>query len=329
MVDTTIIFLPGTLFLAGREQDFNLNQNQSPGSARRLWWLEFGSAPWGNMKSKYPRPCQRKFKIALDFLVCTLIFAFDSFSSVTPMVRFIFLVFIGCWLGAMPQSLAQKKKKSEADKSQKVTVLARIQIHASLAKGTPIAEVFKMPPFFGAKSEEISYRFQAATDQFPPTTGDSIRELTSDSLVFFLKQDLTEMSGYGDKGGNSKDKRNYIHNLPTENPQKMAVDTNIDVDEAIDIACHWTFVPNEKKDRYTPTIEMKMDVYDNSGQARSEKSVLLKAADIRTSHFKKAYGIEYDFVKGVPLKEIEDGGIVGNVVTDVYLQALTRLLKTN
>lgn len=245
------------------------------------------------------------------------------------MIRFqvVLLLLFCCLIGHGAE--AQKKKKEEEKANQKVTVLARIQIHASLAKGTPIAEVFNMPVFFGARSEELTYRSRAVTDQLPPTTGDSIRELTSDSLALFLKQDLTEMSGYGDKGGNSKEKRNAIHNLPTENPQKMAVDTTIKVDEAIDIACFWTFVPDEKKSKYVPTVLMKMEVYDKSGQAKSEKSVTLSSSDIKTSHFKKNYGVEYDFVKGIPIKDIEDGGIAGNVVTDVYLQALTRLLKTN
>ena len=270
-----------------------------------------------------------KFKIALEILIWNLIFATDYNFLILPMARCSFFLFLLSLLAVLPESQAQRKKKSEEAKAQKVTVLARIQVMASLPKGTPITEVFNSPPFFGAKSEEITYKFKVFTDQLPPTTGDSIRELTSDSLVLFLKQDLSEMSGYGDKGGNSKEKRNHIHNLPTENPQKMAVDTAVNVDEAIDISCHWVFTPNEKKDRYVPSVQMKMEVYDDSGQSHSERSVALSPSEIKTSHFKKAYGVEYDFVKGIPLKEIEDGGIVGNVVTDVYLQALTRLLKNN
>lgn len=245
------------------------------------------------------------------------------------MIRFqaIFL-FLVCSLLWSPIQ-AQKKKSDTAKANQKVIVIARIQVHASLAKGTPIAEVFNMPPFFGAKSEELTYRRRTFLDQLPPSTGDSIRDLTSDSMAVFLKQDLTTMSGYGDKGGNSKEKRNFIHDLPTENPQKMAVDTLFNFDEAIDIGCYWTFVPDAGRTKYIPTVIMKLEIFDKSGQVKSEKSVTLSPSDIKTAHFKKNYKVEYDFVKGIPLKEIEEGGIIGNVVADVYLQALTKLLKSN
>lgn len=240
------------------------------------------------------------------------------------MKRFHFLLL---FLSLMGSDLvwAQKKKAKESGENQRRIGIARIQIFASAAKGTPVAEVAKMPVFFGNQSDEYRYKKKKFLDQQPPTVGDTIRDITSDSLAVFLKRDLYTMSGYDDKGGNSLRKGNQIHDLPTENPQKMAVDTIFH--EAIDIACYWTFTHSPSDpERYVPTILMKMEIYDLSGQAQPEKSITLLPNEIKTSHFKNEYGVSYDFVKGISPKEIEDGGIMGNVVVDVYLQALNKLL---
>lgn len=227
------------------------------------------------------------------------------------------------FLASASTLLAQKKQANLI--SQKRIGIARIQIFASPPKGTPIAEATRMPVFFGAKSEVYKYKKRTLLEQFPPTVGDSIRDLTSDSLAVYFKRDLYTMSGYGDKGGNSREKRNTIHNLPTENPQKMAVDTIFH--EAIDIACYWSFAHSKvEPDKYIPTISLKMEIYDLSGQAQPEKQITLLPNEIVTSHFSKEYGVTYDFVKGVSPKDIQDGGIIGNVVVDVYLQALNKLL---
>jgi len=223
----------------------------------------------------------------------------------------------------------KKKEKSSSDvrtsATEKRIGIARIQIFASPAKGTSISEIANMPLFFGPKSEELSYnRKIKLADQLPPTTGDSIRDLTSDSLAVYFKTDLYSMSGYGDVGGTSKGKRNMIHDLPTENPQKLAVDTVFD--EAIDIGCYWTFVHNEDRSGYIPTVMMKMEIYDKTGQAKPEKTVTLLPNEIVTNHFSKRYGVDYNFIKGIKTKDIEGGGIVGNVIADVYLQALNKLL---
>lgn len=236
---------------------------------------------------------------------------------------FLFLFFLS--LTWFTPTFAQKKKAKESGENQKRIGIARIQIFASPVKGTSIAEVAKMPVFFGSKSDEYKYKKRKVVDQLPPTVGDTIRDITSDSLAVFLKRDLYTMSGYGDKGGNTLKKGNQIHDLPTENPQKMAVDTVFH--EAIDIACYWTFAHSPlDPSKYVPTILMKMEVYDQSGQAQPERSISLKPEEIKTSHFKEEYGVNYDFVKGISTKEIADGGIVGNVVVDVYLQALNKLL---
>lgn len=236
-----------------------------------------------------------------------------------------FLFIFILWCGVFSATLAQKRNDSKPTDGQKRIGIARIQIFASPVKGTPITEVSKMPLFFGEQSDVYKYKKRKVVDQMPPTVGDTIRDLTSDSIAVYLKRDLYTMSGYDDKGGNSLAKRNMIHDLPTENPQKMAVDTVFH--EAIDISCHWTFAHSTKEpDRYIPSIQIKMEIFDISGQAQPEKSASLQPSEIKTSHFKDEYGVEYDFVKGITPKEIADGGIVGNVVVDVYLQALNKLL---
>ncbi len=246
-------------------------------------------------------------------------------------MKFPYLLFIILLFSSSVVTLAQSKKKEKSVKEKRSSItekrigVARIQIFASPAKGTSISEIANMPLFFGPNSEEITYNKKLKfDDQLPPTTGDSIRDLTSDSLAVFFKTDLYSMSGYGDVGGTSKGKRNMIHDLPTENPQKLAADTIFD--EAIDIACYWTFVHNKDRSGYIPTVMMKMEIYDVSGQARPEKSVTLLPNEIATAHFEKKYGIKYDFVKGINTNEIEKGGIAGNVIADVYLQALNKLL---
>lgn len=219
-------------------------------------------------------------------------------------------------------SHAQDESNKKTDKR---IGIARIQIFASPAKGTPIADIANLPLFFGSNSDFIVYqKKRKLRDQLPPTTGDSIREITSDSLAIYMKQSLYSMAGYGDAGGNSRGKRNMIHDLPTENPQKVALDSIFD--EAIDIGCFWTFAETPDKQGFIPSVMMKMEVYDKTGQVRPQKSITLAPSEIKTAHFKEAYGVEYDFVKGISIKVLEDGGIMGNVIADVYLQALNKLL---
>jgi hypothetical protein len=241
-------------------------------------------------------------------------------------VRVFIFLFLAGWMFGNVQAQDQNSPKTkggnkESKSFQKRIGIARIQIFASPSKNIPLSEINNLPLFFGEKSDNINYFKRKG---YPPTTGDSIRDFTADSLAIFYNQDLTTMSGYDDAGGNKKKRRNYIHDLPTENPQKMAVDSIFD--ESIDIACFWTFVQTPDKTAMIPSVSMKMEVYDRSGQAQPERSVSLAASEIKTSHFKDHYGIEYDFIKGIKVAELADGGILGNVVADVYLQALNKLL---
>jgi hypothetical protein len=235
-------------------------------------------------------------------------------------------IFLGfsCF-SAFAQDNKGNKKNSETGEEtagQKRIGIARIQVFASPGKGFQINEVLANPPlFFGEKSDNLIYYKRKG---YPPTTGDTIRDFTADSLAMYFKQDLTTMSGYDDAGGNRSRRRNYIHDLPTENPQKMAVDSIFD--ESVDIGCFWSFSKSEDKNSLIPSVQMKMEIYDRMGQAKFEKSVMLNPSDIKTSHFKESYGVEYDFVKGVNISELSDGGILGNVIADVYLQALNKLL---
>ena len=247
-------------------------------------------------------------------------------------MKFATVLFIICFftghLFSFGQGKKPKKTTAEARTSiyEKRTGIARIQIFASPAKGISIADIAGMPLFFGKRSETITYRKRTAlSDQLPPTTGEYIRDISSDSLAIYFKTDIFTMSGYGDITGSSKGKRNMIHDLPTENPQKLAVDTIFD--EAIDIGCYWTFEHNAERNGYVPNIMLKMEIYDKSGQARPEKIVALNAKQIETRHFKDLYGVEYNFVKGLKSSDLEDGGIAGSVVADVYLQALNKLLE--
>lgn len=204
--------------------------------------------------------------------------------------------------------------------------IARIQVHASPGWNVSLADIANnnVPIFFAANSEEIRYRKRTLRDQLPPTTGDTIQELTSDSLAVYFRQDLWSMSGYDDKGGASREKRNSIHDLPTENPLKLVADSVFD--EAVDISCHWVFQKSEDGKRLIPTIQMKMELFDRSGNTHPERKITLPASEIKTSHWKDAYGVSYDLVKGIPLEEIGNDGMVGNIVADVYLQALNKLL---
>jgi hypothetical protein len=244
---------------------------------------------------------------------------FNAMTKKIPILSF--LVFL---LSISISVFGQVVKEQREARPEKRIGVARIQIFASPAKGTPIADIANLPLFFGSNSDYIKYHKKAFNSQLPPTTGDSIQEMTSDTLAVYFKQDMWSMSGYDDAGGNSRAKRNMIHDLPTENPQKLAVDSVFD--EAIDIGCFWTFTETADKKAFVPTVMMKMEIYDRSGQARPEKSVTLLPHEIKTTHFRDSYGVDYDFVKGIQVKVLEDGGIMGNVIADVYLQALNKLL---
>lgn len=235
-----------------------------------------------------------------------------------------FLVFV---LSFSLSSQAQTASGKSGGVVLKRIGIARIQVNASPGWKVSLADIANnnVPVFFAENSEVIKYRKQTLRDQFPPTTGDTIQELTSDSLAVYFKQDLWSMSGYDDKGGSSREKRNSIHDLPTENPLKLVADTVFD--EAVDIFCHWVFQKSDDGRFVIPTIQMKMELYDRSGNPNNEKKITLLPSEIKTSHWKDAYGVSYDLVKGIPFDEIAQGGIMGNIVTDVYLQALNKLLS--
>jgi hypothetical protein len=237
-----------------------------------------------------------------------------------------FISFVVLMVAILGNVNGQDKKALLEEKVMRRIGVARIQIFAAPGKGRSLADIANnnIPIFFGENSDFIKYRDQGLLNQAPPTTGDSIQELTSDSLAVYFKQDLWSMSGYDDAGGNKRGKRNMIHDLPAENPQKLAVDSIFD--EAIDIACHWTFSDTPDKTGYIVSVAMKMEIYDRSGQPQPERKITLEPQEIKTTHFKDAYGVSYDFVKGIPAKELEKGGILGNVIADVYLQALNKLL---
>ncbi len=234
---------------------------------------------------------------------------------------FILLFFIVAESSA--QLFRIRKRISEEDVERKVGV-ARIVVEAKPAKGTPIADIANFPEFFGEKSNQLKYQRQSIIKKLPPTTGDSLREVTSDSMAVYLRQNLYDWDITGEGRQIVRTKKNSIHDLPSEDFKQYLADTLLD--EAIDLSCIWYFTENKADNLFKPELQMKMQFYDLKGASRPPVEAVLKADEIQCAHFKDAYGYSYNFNKGISLKEFRDGGIAGNVVTDVYLQALKKLL---
>lgn len=232
-----------------------------------------------------------------------------------------FLLFIG--LESQAQIFRLRKRVNEEDIERRVGI-ARIKLEAKPPKGTAIADIASFPDFFGEKSDEIRYQRQSIISKLPPTTGDSLREVTSDSLAMFLRQNLYDWDVSGDNRDAVRRKKNSIHGLPNEDYQKFLADSTLD--EAVEISCIWTFAENKEQQLFKPEIQMKAAFFDKKGPSRPPLELVLTAGDIQCSHFNEAYGYTYDLSKGIPRSAADEGGIAGNVVVDVYLQALKKLL---
>lgn len=226
-------------------------------------------------------------------------------------------------LESQAQVFRLRKKLNEEDVERRVGI-ARIRLEAKPVKGTPIADVANFPEFFGDRSNQVRYPRQTLISKLPPTTGDSLREVTSDSLALFLRQNLYDYDVSGDNREAVRRKKNSIHDLPNEDYQKFLSDSTLD--EAVDISCLWIFSENKEQQLFKPEIQMKAAFYDKKGASRPALELVMPAGEIQCAHFNEAYGSSYDFGKGIPRNSIEEGGIAGNVVVDVYLQALKKLL---
>lgn|GEM_PF-6179876 len=245
------------------------------------------------------------------------------FTLMQTRLTLILFLLLGTCLENQAQIFRLRKRVNEEDVERRVGI-ARIKLEAKPPKGTAIADIASFPAFFGEKSDEIRYQRQSIISKLPPTTGDSLREVTSDSLAMFLRQNLYDWDVSGDNRDAVRRKKNSIHGLPNEDYQKFLADSTLD--EAVDISCLWVFTENKEQQLFKPEIQMKAAFYDNKGPSRPPLELVMGAVDIQCAHFNEAYGYTYDFGKGIPRTAIEDGGIAGNVVVDVYLQALKKLL---
>lgn len=231
------------------------------------------------------------------------------------------LLFIG--YESQAQIFRLRKKVNEEDVERRVGI-ARIKLEAKPPKGTAIADVANFPVFFGERSDQIRYQKQTLIGKLPPTTGDSLREVTSDSLAIFLRQNLYDWDATGEYKESVRRKKNSIHDLPNEDYQRYLTDSTLD--EVIDISCLWFFTENKETQLFQPEIQFKASFYDKKGPSRPPLELVMTGAEIRCDHFNEAYGTSFDLKKGISKNDIEDGGIAGNVIVDVYLQALKKLL---
>jgi hypothetical protein len=253
------------------------------------------------------------------FLIATFYF-FTLMQTRFTLPLFLFLVF--CF-DSQAQIFRLRKKVNEEDVERRVGI-ARIKIEARPPKGTAIADVANFPEFFGERSNLVRYQKQNLISKLPPTTGDSLREVTSDSLALFLLQNLYDWDVSGDNRQEVRRKKNSIHDLPNEDYQKFLNDSTLD--EAVDISCFWVFTEMKDQKLFKPEIQMKATFFDKKGASRPPLEVVMEPNEIQCAHFNETYGNSYDFNKGIPLNAVEEGGIAGNVVVDVYLQALKKLL---
>lgn len=240
-----------------------------------------------------------------------------------PRHLLLFLLLFSMFSTLDAQIFRLRKRLSEEDVERKIGV-AKIVVEAKPVKGTPISDIANFPEFFGERSNLIKYPRQSLIGKLPPTAGDSLREVTSDSMAVYLRQNLYDWDITGENREVVRRKKNSIHDLPNENYQKYLTDTLLN--EAVDLSCIWYFVEDKGTGLFRPEINMKASFYDLKGACRPGLEIILKPEDIVCAHFNEAYGYTYDFKKGISRKDIEGGGIAGNVVTDVYLQALKKLL---
>ena len=252
-----------------------------------------------------------------------LIADFYFFTLMKPRRILLFIFFFALISESNAQLFRLRRRISQEDVERKVGI-ARIVVEAKPVKGTPIGDIANFPEFFGSKSNQIKYQRQSLISKLPPTTGDSLREVTSDSMAVYLRQNLYDWDATGENKEVVRRKKNAIHDLPSEDFKKYLSDSLLD--EAIDVSCVWYFSENKTELLFKPELQLKISFFDKKGASRPPLETVLKNEEIQCAHFNEAYGMTYDFRKGINVRDIEDGGIAGNVVTDVYLQALKKLL---
>lgn len=229
------------------------------------------------------------------------------------------LIFL-CNIDSIGQKAKKRKKLPDINEDSLIT-LSKISVFATPGKGIPLAEVLTLPPFFAEATTEYYYTRLGLTSQLPPRTIDTLSVL-SDNLVadyygFYLEpQPLPSKLKYSDLY------KNTLPGLPN-----LRRDESLWLEKyakKVEIECKFVFTHNELKN-FVPTVHMKIEVFGKNNVLEDKKQLVLNPEEIAYANWQEDYEVSLDLKKGFSKQDLEFG-LPGNIVLDIYTQALTRLL---
>jgi hypothetical protein len=216
------------------------------------------------------------------------------------------------------QVQAQKAAREAINPDSLMTV-SKVMVYANAGKGYTMAEAMNLPDFFGKSSQNYIYKNQKITMQRPPRTIDTIMDITNVILAEILglvcdPQPLPSSIKY------KPIYKNQIYGLPNvRREESLKLEPYL---KTAEVDCKWVF--NKVGDRYIPTISLKVDIYGKNSTHIKTFSTEMKPEEVKTDHMKSEHGMQFDFVKGFSKSDLEEG-VPGNIVVDVYTQALLKL----
>lgn len=213
---------------------------------------------------------------------------------------------------------AQGKKKIKVNPDSLMTV-SKVMVFANAGKGYSMAEATQLPDFFGKASQVYVYKNQKVTMQRPPRTIDTIMDITNVSMSQLTglvcdPQPLPTSIKYKEVY------KNQIYGLPNvRRDESLALEPYL---RTVEVECKWIF--NKVNERYVPTVHFKVDVFGKNSTLLHTYNTTLLPNEVKTDHMQDVHGMSYDFVKGFTRSDLDEG-IPGNIVVDVYVQALSKL----
>jgi|GEM_PF-2051646 len=212
----------------------------------------------------------------------------------------------------------------------KVTGISRIAVYATLAKGTPVSQIFDLPDLITPKG--LKFEVQGKIKLFktqPPRSIDTILDLTEYFFSQYLKHNLIDQELPGDFTIDVSSK-NKLPGLPNTKPHLVIGDKaegKGGFDEAVEVDFNWSFSVIDGK-WFKPTLFIRAELYESGAAPVWKKEITINSTEIDYKVMKELYNINIDPAKGFSKDYIKKGGIPGNMLVDAYHKGLEKLLNS-
>ena len=242
----------------------------------------------------------------------------NYFYALHPLHKYLKITFLPVLL-FIPFLIQAQNSVNEAINPDSLMTVSKVMVYANAGKGYTMAEAMSLPDFFGKASQSYIYKNQKITMQRPPRTIDTIMDITNVSLAEITglvcdPQPLPTSIKY------KPVYKNQIFGLPNvRRDESLMLEPYL---QTAEVDCKWVF--NKVADRYVPTVTMRVDIFGKNSTLINTYTTELKPEEVKTNHMKSEHGMQFDFIRGFSKSDLEEG-VPGNIIVDVYTQALIKL----